>query len=165
MTADPHARPKVPSFHEALNLIIKSQAREDPEDPDQFIEPTNREIADAINAKYGEGSITEEYLRKLRKGRIKSPGLDKVSRIAGVFELPLDAFNTGKLEKVVDEVQRFLDEKRQKLSDEQEPLPPPVRVLARTVRKLTPAGVARVQRFATRIEETEAMEAETGAHE
>lgn len=164
VTADPHAQPKVPSFREALNLLIQSQAHEDPHTPGKFVEPTNRQIADAINAKYGEGSITDEYIRKLRKGDIKSPGLDYASLIAGVFELPLDVFNTAKsanLRKVIEEVQRFLEQRRQKLSEEQEPLSQPVRVLARTTRRLSPAGQDRVLRFAAQVEELEAMESET----
>ncbi|MEU5748272.1 hypothetical protein ABZ804_22370 [Streptomyces sp. NPDC047726] len=168
MTVDPHAQPKGPAFCEALNLLIQSQAHEDPHRPGKFIEPTNRQIADAINAKYGEGSITDEYIRKLRKGDIKNPGLDYASLIAGVFDLPLDVFNTANaanLRKVVSEVQHFLDTRRQKLGEEQESLPSPVRVLARTTRRLSPAGQDRVLRFANQLKELEAMESETRPHD
>ncbi|MET8717442.1 hypothetical protein ABZV52_30200 [Streptomyces sp. NPDC004735] len=162
MTSAPRAQHKVPTFQQALNLLIQSQATEVAEGSGTFIEPTNRQIAAAINAKHGEGSITEEYIRKLRKGDIKSPSVMQASRIADVFQLPLDVFNatsSDTLTKVVDEVQRFVDSRRQMLSDEQEP--PTVRALARTTRRLSPDGQARVVQYARRLQELEAMENET----
>ncbi|MFD7501549.1 hypothetical protein [Streptomyces sp. NPDC059850] len=163
MTADPHAQ--VPTFRDVLNLLLQAQAKEDPKRPGTFVELTNQEIADAINAKYGVSTITGEYVRKLRKGDIKSPSIQMASVLAGFFQLPLDVFNATGSEtskKVVEEVQRFVDGRRRTLSEE--PEPPTVRALARTTRRLSPDGQARVVRYAQQLEQLEAMENETRPH-
>lgn len=160
MTEEPHAQPQPPSFRDVLNLLLESQARENPDKPGEFIIPTNQEIADAINSKYGTGAITGETIRKLRRGDIKSPSFQIASLIAGSFGLPVDVFNGGSetSQKVVKEVQRFLDSKRRTLSAD--PDPQTVAVLARTTRRLSPDGQERVVRFAQRLEQLEAMENE-----
>lgn len=160
MTAEPHAQPQPPSFRDVLNLLLESQARENPDKPGEFILPTNHEIADAINSKYGTAAISDETIRKLRKGDIKNPSLQIASLIAGSFNLPVDVFNGGSetSQKVVGEVQRFLESKRRTLSAE--PEPQTVAVLARTTRRLSPVGQERVVRFAQQLEQIEAMENE-----
>ncbi|OVZ99507.1 hypothetical protein B9W64_37575 [Streptomyces sp. CS159] len=163
MTADPHAQ-QTPTFQQALNLIIQSQAQEDPNEPGKFIEPGNKEIADKINEMFGEGTITDEYIRKLRKGDIKSPSVKQASRIAKVFKLPLDVFNAedpATLRKLVSEVQRLVDSRRQTPSED--PEPPTVRVLARTASRLSPDGQKRVVQFAEKMWQLEDMENETRA--
>ncbi|MFI7415255.1 hypothetical protein ACIBU0_42145 [Streptomyces sp. NPDC049627] len=170
MTADPHAQepaePKaqVRTFQEVLRLLLKAQAKEDPHKPGEFIEPTNTEVADAINARFGAGTITNEHIRRLRNGTVKNPGLEVASILADFFGLPLDVFKaTGSetSQKVVEEVQRFLESRRPTQSEE--PEPPTVRVLARTTRRLSPAGQARVARYAEQLAQLEAMESETGS--
>ncbi|MFJ4880102.1 hypothetical protein ACIP93_33510 [Streptomyces sp. NPDC088745] len=158
MTADAHAQ-QTPTFRHALNLIIQSQAQENPAKPGEFIEPSNKEIADKINEMFGEGTITDEYIRKLRKGDIQSPSVKQASRIAKVFKLPLDVFNAedeATLKKLVDEVQRFVDSRRQTPSEE--PEPQTVRVLARTARRLSPDGQIRAAKFVQNLAQIEDME-------
>ncbi|MFK0279449.1 hypothetical protein ACIQVL_03110 [Streptomyces sp. NPDC090499] len=161
MTPEPAAQ--APSFAEVLNLLLKAQAKEDPDRPGTFVEPTNTEIANAINSKYGSGAISSETIRKLRKGEVKSPSVQIASLIAGVFDLPLDVFNATGSEtskKVVEEVQRFLDSKRRTLSEEPRE-PQTVAVLARAVRRLSPARQALVLEYAQRHEAIEDMEQAT----
>ncbi|MFF2522174.1 hypothetical protein [Streptomyces liangshanensis] len=163
MTADSpdQSPPSVPSFSDVLNLLLRAQARAHPNRPGEFIEPTNTEIADAINAKHGTGTITNEHIRRLRNGQVKSPSVQMASVLAGFFQLPLDVFNATGSEtsrKVMEEVQRFVDARRQSESSE----PPTVAVLARTTRRLSPRGQARVVQYAQRLRELEAMENETG---
>jgi hypothetical protein len=160
VTADPHAQ--VLTFTETLQLLLKAQAQENPDKPGEFIEPTNTEIADAINAKYGAGTITSEHVRRLRNGTVKAPSVQMASVLAGFFQLPLDVFDaTGsqKSRDVMAEVQRFVDARRHTPRDETEP--PAVAALARTSRRLSPAGQARVARYAEQVEQLEAMEGET----
>lgn len=145
------------TFSEVLNLLLESQAREDPKHPGMFIAPTNAEVAEAINAKFGAGSITGEYVRRLRKGDIKSPSVQVASLLAAFFRLPLDVFNaTGSetSQKVMEEVQRLTAYRRRTLEDE----PPTVAVLARTTRRLSPAGQKRVVQYAQQLEMIEDME-------
>ncbi|MBK3645048.1 hypothetical protein [Streptomyces sp. MBT33] len=160
MTAEPPTQPQPPSFRDVLNLLVESQARENPDKPGEVILPTNQEIANAINAKHGAGAISDETIRKLRKGDIKSPSFQIASLIADSFGLPVDVFNGGSetAQKVVKEVQRFLESKRRTLSVE--PEPQTVAVLARTTRRLSPGGQERVVQFAQRLEQLEAMENE-----
>ncbi|WP_181803213.1 hypothetical protein [Streptomyces shenzhenensis] len=160
MTAEPPAQPQPPSFRDVLNLLVESQARENPDKPGEVILPTNQEIANAINSKHGAGAISDETIRKLRKGDIKSPSFQIASLIADSFNLPVDVFNGGSetAQKVVKEVQRFLESKRRTLSAE--PEPQTVAVLARTTRRLSPGGQERVVRFAQQLEQIEAMENE-----
>jgi hypothetical protein len=158
VTAEPHAQ--TPTFSSVLNLLLSAQATEDPDKPGTFVEPTNPQVADAINAKYGPGTISSENIRKLRKGEIKSPSVQIASLLADFFGLPLDVFNATGSEtskKVVEEVQRFVASRRRTLSEE----PPAVAVLARTTRRLSPAAQARVVQYAQRLEEIEDMERET----
>jgi hypothetical protein len=169
VTADPHAQDpanptpgKAHTFQETLNLLLEAQATEDPNKPGTFIQPKNTQIADAINAKYGPGTITDEYVRRLRNGTVKSPSVQMASVLAGFFQLPLDVFNaTGSdtSRSVMAEVQRFVDSRRQTLRDE--PEPPAVAVLARTARRLSPAGQRRAAQFVQQLEQVEAMENET----
>ncbi|MEV8344513.1 hypothetical protein [Streptomyces niveus] len=164
VTADPHAQDQVPTFSDVLNLLLRAQAKPHPTRPDEFVEPLNTEIADAINAKYGPGTITNEHIRRLRNGAVKSPSVAMASVLAGFFQLPLDVFNARGSEtsrKVMVEVQRFVDSRRRTLSEEPEPSPA-VAVLARTTRRLSAAGQARVVRYAKQVAELEAMESETG---
>ncbi|SEE83540.1 hypothetical protein SAMN05216483_6713 [Streptomyces sp. 2131.1] len=167
MTADPHAQDaasaQVHTFQDVLGLLLKAQAKEDPTRPGEFIEPTNTEIADAINKKFGAGTITNEHIRRLRNGTVKNPGIEVASILADFFGLPLDVFKATGSEtsrKVVEEVQRFLDARRPTQSED--PEPPEIRVLARTTRRLSPAGQARVARYAEQLAQLEAMESETG---
>ncbi|MFK0159089.1 hypothetical protein ACIQVK_44345 [Streptomyces sp. NPDC090493] len=167
VTADPHAQdaagPQVPTFQDVLGLLLKAQAKENPNKPGEFIEPTNTEVAEAINTRFGPGTITNEHIRRLRNGTVKNPGIEIASILADFFDLPLDVFKATGSEtsrKVVEEVQRFLGARRPTLSEE--PEPPAVRVLARTTRRLSPAGQARVARYAEQVAQLEAMESETG---
>ncbi|MFF9901345.1 hypothetical protein [Streptomyces longispororuber] len=163
MTEDLHAPDQVPTFSDVLNLLLNAQAKPHPTKPGEYIAPSNTEIADAINAKYGPRTITSEHVRKLRTGQVKSPSIEMASFFAGFFQLPLDVFNARSSEtsqKVVEEVQRFLDARRHKLSEETNSAA--VAVLARTARRLSPAGQARVAQFARQVEKLEAMEEEPG---
>ncbi|MFF8696291.1 hypothetical protein ACF08W_29170 [Streptomyces sp. NPDC015144] len=171
VTADPHAQDpaaqnaQVRTFQDVLGLLLKAQAKEDPTRPGVFIEPTNTEIADAINSRFGAGTITNEHIRRLRNGTVKNPGLEVASILADFFDLPLDVFKATGSEtsrRVVEEVQRFVDSRRRTTSED--PEPPTVAVLARTTRRLSPAGQARVVRYAERVAQLEAMESETDPH-
>jgi hypothetical protein len=155
------ATPPPRSFSEVLNLLLESQAREDPKNPGTFVPPTNTEVAEAINGKFGPGSITGEYVRRLRKGDIKSPSVQAASLLAAFFGLPLDVFNATGSEtskKVMEEVQRLTAYRRRTLDDEA----PTVAVLARAARRLSPAGQKRVVQYAQRLEEIEDMERGAG---
>ncbi|MGW2550017.1 hypothetical protein [Streptomyces sp. NPDC001635] len=159
MTPDTHA-PAPRTFADCLNLLFQASAREDPSKPGEFVEYTNAEIAEAINKQHGPGTITAEYIRKLRKGDIKSPSVAYASVLASVFQVPLDTFNaigSEVSEKVMEEAQRFVDRKRRMLSD-QESEPPTVAVLARAARRLSPAGQARAAQYVQQLEQLEAME-------
>ncbi|WP_328491204.1 hypothetical protein [Streptomyces zaomyceticus] len=156
MTATPQA-PR--SFADVLNLLLQAQAKEDPKNPGSFLDLTNDAIAEAINAKAGRAAITGEGVRRLRRGVTKSPSVDTASLFADFFGLPLDVFRSTDSEiatKVVEEVQRFVGDKRRTLREDQEP--PTVAVLARTTRRLSPQGQARVARYAKQVEQLEAME-------
>lgn len=147
------------TFAEVFGLLLKAQAKEDPRQPGGFIEPTNQQIADAINGKHGEGTIHPETIRRLRNGTVKSPSVQIASAIASFFQLPLDVFNaigSDTSEKVVEEVQRFLGLRRPTIEAE----PPTVAALARMTRRLSPNGQQRVARFAAQLHEVESMEAE-----
>ncbi|MCD9903214.1 hypothetical protein LUR56_31175 [Streptomyces sp. MT29] len=169
MTTDRHAPAPPPrSFADALNLLVEASARQDPDNPGKFVEYTNQEIADEINRVHGpESSISAEYIRKLRKGAIKSPSVANASLLAHFFQVPLDTFSAvggENAEKVMAEAQRFVDARRQSLrSDDQEPVPQTVAVMARAARRLSPAGQARAAQYVERLEQLEAMEDETRA--
>ncbi|MET9776106.1 hypothetical protein ABZ023_17930 [Streptomyces sp. NPDC006367] len=161
MTADPHAQASR-TFADCLNLLFEASAKEDPTKPGTFVEYTNAEIADAINKKFGAGTITGEYIRRLRKGDIKSPSVQYASVLADVFQVPLDTFNavSETAEKVMTEAQRFVDSRRQMFSSEPEPT---VAVLARTARRLSPDGQARAARFVQQLQQIEELENQTRA--
>jgi hypothetical protein len=164
VTPDTHA-PAPRTFADCLNLLFEASAREDPHKPGEFVEYTNADIADAINRQHGSGTITAEYIRKLRKSEIKSPSVQYASVLAGVFQVPLDTFNaigSDVAVKVMEEAQRFVDSRRRLLRVE-EAEPPTVAVLARTARRLSPAGQRRAAQYVQQLEQLEQMENETRA--
>lgn len=160
-TPDTHA-PAPRTFADCLNLLFEASAKEDPTRPGTFIEYTNAEIADAINRQHGPGTITAEYIRKLRKSDIKSPSVQYASVLAAVFQVPLDTFNAIGSEvavKVMEEAQRFVDSRRRMLRVE-ESEPPTVAVLARAARRLSPAGQRRAAQYVKQLEQLEKMESD-----
>ncbi|MFI1532155.1 hypothetical protein [Streptomyces griseus] len=157
MTTDPHAQVPARSFTDVLNLLIQASATEDPDNPGVFVEYTNQQIAGEINRVHGPKTITAEYIRRLRKGDIKSPSVNVASLLARFFQVPLDTFDAiggEKAERVMAEAQRFVDARRQ--------TPKAVAVMARAARRLSPAGQEKAARYVARLEELEAMEGETG---
>ncbi|MER6109271.1 hypothetical protein [Streptomyces hirsutus] len=159
MTADPHA-PAARTFADCLNLLFQASAKEDPAKLGTFVEYTNAEIAEAINKKHGPGTITSEYIRRLRHGTIKSPSVRYASVLADVFQVPLDTFNAmgGEVaQKVMAEAQRFVDSRRQMLHVEEHE-PPTVAVLARAARRLSPAGQERAAQYVQQLQQIEDLE-------
>ncbi|NUL25963.1 hypothetical protein [Streptomyces lunaelactis] len=158
----PHAQGKS-SFAARLNLLFEACAPEDPNSPGRYVEYTNQQVADEINRRHGAGTITGEYIRRLRKEGGPSPTERYLSVLADFFQVPLDAFKiTGNpseiADKVMVEAQRFVDAKRRQQQVEQEA--PDVAVLARAARRLSPAGQARAARYVSQLEKLEKLENE-----
>lgn len=164
VTTDSDAQASPRSFTDVLNLLIQASASEDPNNRGEFIEYTNQQIAGEINRVHGPKTITAEYIRRLRKGDIKSPSVTVASLLARFFQVPLDTFDAiggEKAERVMAEAQRFVDARRQTLrANEQDSEPQAVAVMARAARRLSPAGQEKAARYVARLEEIEAMELE-----
>lgn len=157
----PHAQGK--SFAARLNLLFEACAPQHPTRPGHYVEYTNQQVADEINRRHGKGTITGEYIRRLRKEGGPSPTERYLSVLADFFQVPLDAFKiTGDpseiAEKVMAEAQRFVESKRRQEQEEQET--PDVAVLARAARRLSPAGQARAARYVSQLEQLEQLEHE-----
>ncbi|MFJ2225649.1 hypothetical protein ACIOFY_37105 [Streptomyces anulatus] len=165
MTTDPHAPVSPRAFTDVLNLLVQASAKEDPDNPGEFIEYTNQQIAGEINRVHGPKTITAEYIRRLRKGDIKSPSVNVASLLARFFQVPLDTFDAiggEQAERVMAEAQRFVDSRRQTLrASEQDSEPQAVAIMARAARRLSPARQEQAARYVARLEELEAMEGET----
>ncbi len=158
----PHAQ-GTGSFAERLNLLFEACAPEDPDKPGHYVEYTNQQVADEINRRHGDGTISAEYIRRLRKPGGPSPTEKYLSPIADFFQVPLDAFKiTGNpsqiAQKVMEEAQRFVDSKRRQQQEEQEA--PDVAVLARAARRLSPANQARAAQYVSKLEQLEQLEHE-----
>ncbi|MEV0487324.1 hypothetical protein AB0I69_42830 [Streptomyces sp. NPDC050508] len=156
------AKPKAPSFAEVLNLLFEASARADPDRPGKFIEYTNKEIADEINRRHGDGTITTEYIRKLRQPNGPKPTLPYASVLADVFQVDLDVFNAlggDASNKLVREAQRRVRSRRRtRHADDQDS--EEVAVLARTARRLAPAAMAKAVRYVRTLSELQDMEDE-----
>lgn len=156
------AKPKAPSFAEVLNLLFEASARKDPDRPGHFVEYTNKEIADEINRRHGDGTITTEYIRKLRQPNGPKPTLPYASVLADVFQVDLDVFNalgSDASNKLVTEAQRRVRSRRQtQHADGQDSAE--VAVLARTARRLSPASMAKAVKYVRTLSALQDMEAE-----
>ncbi|WP_371604995.1 hypothetical protein OG345_42010 (plasmid) [Streptomyces sp. NBC_01220] len=164
MNEDPH--PPARTFADCLNLLFEASATEDPQKPGQFNEYTNAQVAEVVNDRHGAGTITGEYIRRLRKGDIKSPSVQNASVLAQFFQVPLDTFNaigSEVAEKVITEAQRFVDSRRRLMRNEQDPEQATVAVLARAARRLSPAGQSRAAEYIQKLEQLEQMENDTQA--
>ncbi|GEB50432.1 hypothetical protein [Streptomyces cacaoi] len=153
------------SFAERLNLLFEACAPEDPANPGNYVEYTNQQVADEICRRHGEGTISAEYIRRMRKEGGPNPTERYLSVLADFFQVPLDAFKiTGTpsevAEKVMDEAQRFVELKRRQQRAQEEA--PDIAVLARAARRLSPAGQARAARYVSHLEQLEQLESETG---
>ncbi|MFG2408715.1 hypothetical protein ACGFR8_31110 [Streptomyces brevispora] len=164
MTEVPH--PPTRGFADCLNLLFEASATETAGKPGQFTEYTNAQVAEEINRRHGTGTITGEYIRRLRKGDIKSPSVQYASVLADFFQVPLDTFNaigSETAEKVINEAQRFVDSRRRLMRNEQGEEPPTVSVLARAARRLSPAGQTRAAQYIQKLEQLEQMESNAQA--
>ncbi|QEU90498.1 hypothetical protein CP970_05845 [Streptomyces kanamyceticus] len=91
-----------------------------------------------------------------------------MSVLADFFGVPLDVFNLTSTAAnttaggVIAELERFLDERRQRQEPEGNET---LAVLARSASRLSPQGQARVVQYADRLGEVEQMEHEAGAGE
>ncbi|MFZ3557116.1 hypothetical protein [Streptomyces sp. BH055] len=149
------------SFAERLNLLFEACAPEDPDRPGKYVEYSNQQVAAEINRRHGNGTITGEYIRRLRKPGGPSPTEPYMAVLADFFQVPLDAFKiTGDpseiANKIMAEAQRFVEARRQTQQEEQEA--PQVAVLARAVRRLSPKNQAKAAQYVSRLEELEQME-------
>ncbi|AJC54462.1 hypothetical protein GZL_01866 [Streptomyces sp. 769] len=107
------------------------------------MEYKNQQVADEINRRNEEGSITAEYIRRLRREDGPTPSIEKASYLADFFKVPLDYFrlpsdaaeSSAVVQSVLKELNRFLVERRK--SDENEENET-LRVLARSARGLSP---------------------------
>lgn len=164
----PVPNPGRPTFAARLNLLFEASAPEDPECPGRYVEYTNQQVADEINRRHGAGTITAEYIRRLRKEGGPQPTAPYMSVLADFFGVPLDVFNltSGGANRtaaaVIAELERFLNERRPRQGPgETEALA----VLARSASRLSPQGQARVVQYAHKLQEVEQMEHEAGAQE
>ncbi|PAZ12326.1 hypothetical protein CLM62_30680 [Streptomyces sp. SA15] len=156
------------SFKDRLNLLFKASAVENPDRPGTFTEYTPAQVADEINKKFGAGSITDEYIRKLRRGDIKSPSILMASYLAWFFKMPLDVFDAvtddqpGEpseiASKVMAELQRIAAVKSPQHQDA-EPNET-VQVLARSASRLSPQGLRRAAAYVQNLAQVEQMEGE-----
>ncbi|MGA4842153.1 hypothetical protein [Streptomyces sp. G45] len=150
-----------PTFAGRLNLLFEAAARPDPKHPGEYVEYTNQEVADEINRRHGEGTITAEYIRRLRREGGPNPTAPYMSVLADFFDMPLDVFNLTSTEAnktasaVVAELERLLNERRQR---QEQAGNETLAVLARSASRLSPQGQARVAQFASKLEEVEEME-------
>ncbi|MGI5337759.1 hypothetical protein ACQEVS_10320 [Streptomyces sp. CA-181903] len=156
----PHAQ-RTGSFAERLNLLFEACAPEDPEKPGHYVEYTNQQVAAEINRRHGDGTISAEYIRRLRKPGGPSPTERYLSVLADFFQVPLDAFKISGApsqiaEKVMAEAQRFVEAKRRQQQAQEEA--PEIAVLARAARRLSPAGQARAARYVSQLEQLEQLE-------
>ncbi|NGO66994.1 hypothetical protein [Streptomyces boncukensis] len=157
----PHAHEH--SFARRLNLLFEACAPEDPDNPGQYVEYTNQQVADEINRRHGRGTITGEYIRRMRKDGGPNPTERYMAVLADFFQVPLDAFKlTGTpseiADKVMAEAQRFVEMKRRQREEERET--PDIAVLARAARRLSPEGQARVARYVSKLQQIEQLENE-----
>ncbi|MCX5182567.1 hypothetical protein [Streptomyces sp. NBC_00268] len=154
------------SFTERLNLLFKASAVENPDRPRTYTEYTPAQVAHEINKKFGAGSITDEYIRKLRRGDIKSPSVLMASYLAWFFKMPLDVFAAVTddeasepseiANKVWAELQRIATVKSPQHED-----PEPnetIRGLARSAGRLSQEGLQRAARYVQQLEQLEQME-------
>lgn len=151
------------TFAERLNLLFAACAPEDPERPGHYREFRPQQVADEINRRHGDGTISAEYIRRLRKEDGPSPTEKYMSVLADFFEVPLDAFKTtGEpsevARKVMEEAERFIASRRRQEQEESEA--PDVAVLARAARRLSPANQARAAQYVSKLEQLEQMEHE-----
>ncbi|GAA2880814.1 hypothetical protein [Streptomyces mexicanus] len=155
-----------PTFAARLNLLFEASAPEDPQRPGRYVEYTNQQVADEINRRHGAGTITAEYIRRLRREGGPNPTAPYMSVLADFFGVPLDVFNlaTGPANRtasaVIAELERFLAERRRRTEPEGNET---IAVLARSASRLSPQGQARVMQYVRRLEEVEQMENEAGA--
>lgn len=160
----PHAPAQ--SFKDRLNLLFAASARENPGKPGTYTEYTPAQVAEEINKKFGPGSISDEYVRKLRRGDIKSPSVLMASYLAWFFKMPLDVFQTATddepnepseiANKVMAELQRIAADKSRQHQD-----PEPnetIRVLARSAGRLSQEGLKRAAKYVQQLEQLEQME-------
>ena len=150
------------SFTERLNLLFKASAVENPDRPRTYTEYTPTQVAHEINTKFGAGSITDEYIRKLRRGDIKSPSVLMASYLAWFFKMPLDVFAAVTddepsepseiANKVLAELQRIAAVKSPDHQDES------IQVLARSAGRLSLEGRQRAAKYVQHLEQLEQME-------
>ncbi|WP_406730664.1 hypothetical protein [Streptomyces sp. NBC_01794] len=139
---------------------------ENPDRPGTYTEYTPTQVAHEINKKFGAGSITDEYIRKLRRGDIKSPSVLMASYLAWFFKMPLDVFAAVTddepsepseiANKVWAELQRIAAVKSPQHRD-----PEPnetIRVLARSAGRLSQEGLKRAAKYVQQLEQLEQME-------
>ncbi|MET8696836.1 hypothetical protein ABZV65_30350 [Streptomyces bauhiniae] len=168
------------TFADRLNLLFAASAPESPPGSGVYVEYTNPQVAAEINRVFGDGTITGEYIRRLRKGESKSPSFSYVEYIAAAFErffgFPVDlglfkanlsnaatrtlaqaqkvaAAKKGQgvgFEQALAAMQRSAAPARHTVDESQEP--PVARVLARSTRRLNPANVQRLAEMADRLQ-------------
>ncbi|MFJ4988705.1 hypothetical protein ACIP9H_33510 [Streptomyces sp. NPDC088732] len=164
MSAEPA---KAATFAARLNLLFEASAPEDADQPGRIVEYTNKQVADEINRRHGEGTITAEYIRRLRKEGGPNPTEPYMAVLADFFKVPLDAFKiSGEpseiAAKVMNEAQRFVDSRRRQQQEDREPNET-LAVLARSARRLSPRGQERAARYVNQLEQLERMESDAGA--
>ncbi|MFD0416829.1 hypothetical protein [Streptomyces sp. NPDC127108] len=149
--------PGRPTFAGRLNLLFEAAAQPNPDHPGEYVEYTNQQVADEINRRHGVGTITAEYIRRLRREGGPNPTVSYMSVLADFFDMPLDVFNltsteaNTKASRVVAELERLLSGRRQVGNET-------LAGLARSASRLSPQGQARVAQFASKLEEVEQME-------
>ncbi|MFE0177965.1 hypothetical protein ACFWZ2_37215 [Streptomyces sp. NPDC059002] len=164
----PVPNPGQQTFAARLNLLFEASAPEDAETPGRYVEYTNQQVADEINRRHGAGTITAEYIRRLRKEGGPQPTAPYMSVLADFFGVPLDVFNltstaaSTTANEVIAELEHFLDQRLQRQErDGNETLA----VLARSASRLSPQGQARVVKYAQSLQQVEELEHEAGEGE
>ncbi|MGA5453860.1 hypothetical protein ACPCVO_45325 [Streptomyces umbrinus] len=155
-------------FKDRLNLLFTASAVKNPDESGTFTEYTPTQVAHEINQKFGAGTITDEYIRKLRRGDIKNPSVTMASYLVWFFDVPLDVFAA-----VIDDEPREPSENAKKTWAEvqraaakkspQHEGPEPnesVQVLARSASLLSPQGLRRAAAYVQNLAQVEQMEGE-----
>ena len=138
------------SIAPALNLLFAASAR-------NGREPSNKEIADRINELAGRRAISDETIRKLRKEGSPSPSIEKVQLLAELFQVPLDFFRTGKVQKEIMEELNAVQERAQqqrmrRKAEQEEQVNDRAQFLARKAAGLSPRGQEVVLGFINELE-------------
>lgn len=155
----PVPAPGESTFAARLNLLFEASAFEDPKCAGRYVEYTNQQVAETINRRHGDGTITAEYIRRLRKEGGPNPTAPYLSVLAQFFQVSLDVFDlTSTAENktasgLVAELKQLLEERRQQGNEA-------LTVLARSARRLSPQGQARLVQYVQKLEEVEQMENE-----